>query len=368
MNTASQTIRVGFMPLTDCASLVMAAERGFDLKYGVRIVLSRETSWASVHDKLLAGTLDAAHALYGLVYGVDLGIGCQRRDMAVLMNLSQNGQAITLSRALAAQGAPKDAMRGRTLAHTFPTGNHAMLLNYWLAANGVDPLHDVRTVTVPPTQMVSSLREGMIDGYCAGEPFGQRAVRDGIGVTMATSQQIWPDHPGKVLGATAAYAAANKEACRALIAAVLDAGKWIDASDTNKQLAARVLSGAAFLNTPADAIAPRMLGQYDNGMGDTWQDPRALRFYGGGEVNFPWLSDGTWFMTQYRRWGLLGEHPDYAGVAARVNQVGLYRQGAELASTPVPSSLTRSATLIDGLVWDGSDPCSYADSFDIRQR
>ncbi|MES2324333.1 MAG: CmpA/NrtA family ABC transporter substrate-binding protein [Pseudomonadota bacterium] len=358
MSPTPHTIRIGFMPLTDCASLVMAAERGFDLKYGIRIVLSRETSWASVRDKLVSGALDAAHALYGLMYGVDLGIGCQRRDMAVLMNLSQNGQAITVSRALAARGALRESIQGRTFAQTFPTGNHAMLLNYWLAANGVDPLRHVRTVTVPPTQMVPSLREGMIDGFCAGEPFGQRAVIDGIGVTVATSQQIWPDHPGKVLGATASFVAANQDACRALVAAVLDAGRWIDASDANKAAAAEVLSGAAFLNTPATTIAPRMLGQYDN-----WQDPHGLRFYGDGAVNFPWLSDGMWFMTQFRRWGLLGEHPDYAGVAACVNQVALYRQGAELAGTPVPAGLTRSSTLIDGRVWDGADPRAYAESF-----
>ncbi len=363
MNALPHTIRVGFMPLTDCASLVMAAERGFDLEYGIRIVLSRESSWASVRDKLLAGSLDAAHALYGLIYGVELGIGCQRRDMAVLMNLSQNGQAITLSKKLAAQGVRGDALRGRTFAHTFPTGNHAMLLNYWLAAQGVDPLREVRSVTVPPTHMVPSLREGWIDGFCVGEPFGQRAVDDGIGVTAVTSQQIWPDHPGKVLGTTAAYAHENEQACRALIAAVLEAGRWIDASDQNRQTTAEVLSGAAFLNTPASLIAPRMLGRYDNGMGDTWQDPHALRFHGGGAVNFPWLSDGMWFMTQYRRWGLLDEHPDYAGIAARVNQVGLYRQGAELAGVAAPASLLRSATLIDGRVWDGSDPRTYAEAF-----
>src|SRR5438067_10685694 len=101
-------IRVGFMPLTDCASLVMASVLGLDEKYGIKIELSREHSWSGMRDRLLKGEIDCAHVLYGLLYGVEMGIGAPAGSaptpMAVLMNLSRNGQAITLSRALARQG------------------------------------------------------------------------------------------------------------------------------------------------------------------------------------------------------------------------------------------------------------------------
>ena len=210
-------VRVGFMPLTDCAALVMASVLGFDRRYGITLELRREMSWSSMRDKLCSGALDAAHALYGLVTGVHLGIGARRQDMAVLMGLSQNGQAITLSRRLASRGAfdghslrallPAHGQR-LTFAHTFPGGNHALLLNYWLAAHGIDPEHDVRLVTVPPSQMAENLRAGHLDGFCAGEPWGERAVLDGSGITAATSQQVWRNHPGKVLGASADFVAA----------------------------------------------------------------------------------------------------------------------------------------------------------------
>ena len=68
-------VKVGFIPLTDCASVVMASVKEFDRKYGIRIVPSKEASWAAVRDKLVNGELDAAHVLYGLVYGVQLGLG-----------------------------------------------------------------------------------------------------------------------------------------------------------------------------------------------------------------------------------------------------------------------------------------------------
>jgi ABC-type nitrate/sulfonate/bicarbonate transport system substrate-binding protein len=381
MHIEKTTVNIGFNPLTDCASVVMAAMLGFDEKHGIRIVLSRETSWAGVRDKLMTGELDAAHALYGLVYGAHLGIGAQPRDMAVLMNLNRNGQAITLSRRLAEQGATDGASlaglmarevgetrRQYVFAQTFPTGTHAMWLYYWLAAHGIHPMKDVRAITLPPSQMVYNLAEGHMDGFCAGEPWGQQAVMDGIGVTAAASQQIWPDHPEKVLGASLDFVRAHPNTCRALIAAVLEAGRWIDASDENRRATAEIIAAAPYVNTDRAAILPRILGRYDDGQGHAWQDRHPLRFHQDGQANYPWLSDGMWFMTQFRRWGLLKADPDYFAVAQSVAQLRLYREAAELAGVAAPADVLRSSTLIDGHVWDGTDPAGYAAAFSIHGR
>jgi ABC-type nitrate/sulfonate/bicarbonate transport system substrate-binding protein len=381
MQIEKTTVNIGFNPLTDCASVVMAAMLGFDEKHGIRIVLSRETSWAGVRDKLMTGELDAAHALYGLVYGAQLGIGAQPRDMAVLMNLNRNGQAITLSRRLAEQGAVDGATlaalmarevgetsRKYVFAQTFPTGTHAMWLYYWLAAHGIHPMKDVRAITLPPSQMVYNLAEGHMDGFCAGEPWGHQAVMDGIGVTAAASQQIWPDHPEKVLGASLDFVRAHPNTCRALVAAVLEAGRWIDASDENRRATAEIIAAVSYVNTDKAAILPRILGRYENGMGHAWQDGHPMRFHQDGQANYPWLSDGMWFMTQFRRWGLLKTDPDYFAVAQSVTQLRLYREAAEMAGVAVPADVLRSSTLVDGHVWDGTDPARYAAAFSIHQR
>lgn len=373
-----ETVRVGFMPLTDCASVVMASILGFDKKYGISIVPTREASWANVRDKLASGDLDAAQALYGLVYGVHMGIGCNQRDMAVLMTLSRNGQAITLSNHLAAKGVPPGlgiAERIRqaphqsgmyTFAHTFPTGTHAMWLFYWLASHGVHPQRDVRVVTIPPPQMVANIALGNIDGFCAGEPWNHRAVADKVGITAAASQQIWPGHPEKVLGTRFDFVRRYPNTARALTAAVLEASRWIDASPANKLRAAETIAGKAYVNISVNIISPRILGHYSDGAGSRRADPDCMTFHQDGAVNFPYLSDGMWFLTQHKRWGLLRDHPDYFEVARQVNQVKLYREAAALAGVDVPSEPMRRSTLMDGITWDGSEPARYADSFTIR--
>jgi nitrate/nitrite transport system substrate-binding protein len=368
-------VRIGFIPLTDCASVVMASVLGMDKKYGVKITPSKEASWAGVRDKLINGELDLAHVLYGLVYGVHLGVGGPKKDMAVLMSLNQNGQAISLSQQLKEAGVtdgPSLAKlmatqkRDYTFAQTFPTGTHAMWLYYWMAAYGIDPLRDAKVITVPPPQMVANMRIGNMDGFCVGEPWNARAISDKVGFTATTTQDIWTDHPEKVLGTTADFVTRYPNTARAVTAAVLEAGKWIDASAENRRKTAETVAAKSYINTDMSVIVDRMLGRYTNGLGKTWDDAHPMRFYGDGAANFPYLSDGMWFLTQHKRWGLLKEHPDYLAVARQINRIDVYRQAATAAGATVPASDMRSARLVDGIVWDGSNPSAYADGFKIK--
>ena len=368
-------VKIGFIPLTDCASVVMASVLGIDKKYGVTIIPTKEASWAGVRDKLVSGELDMAHVLWGLIYGVHMGTSGPKKDMAILMNLNHNGQAITLSKKLSDKGAVdgpslaklmKAEKREYTFAQTFPTGTHAMWLYYWMASYGINPLKDAKVITVPPPQMVANMRVGNMDGYCVGEPWNHRAVADGIGITGITTQDIWKDHPEKALGTTAEFVKKYPNTARAVTAAIIEAGKWIDASLTNKNKMAETVADKAYVNTSVDVINQRILGRYQNGLGKTWDDPNYMKFYNDGAVGMPYLTDGMWFLTQHKRWGLLKEHPDYLAVAKQVNQIDIYRQAATAAKASVPKDVMRTSKLVDGTVWDGKDPKKYAESFNVQ--
>jgi nitrate/nitrite transport system substrate-binding protein len=368
-------VKIGFIPLTDCASVVMASQLELDKKYGVKIIPTKEASWASVRDKLVNGEIDFAHVLYGLIYGVQMGIGGAKKDMSALMTLNRNGQGITISKKLAEKGAVDGASlaklmatekREYTAAQTFPTGTHAMWLYYWLASHGLNPIKDLKVITVPPPQMVANMRVGNMDMYCVGEPWNHRAIADGIGVSGATTQDIWKDHPEKVLGATAEFVKKNPNTARAVVSAILDAGKWIDAGLVNKNKMADTISQQAFVNTSRDVIIDRILGRYQNGLGKTWDDPNHMKFFDDGAATYPYLSDGMWFLTQHRRWGLLKDDPDYLAVAKQVNAIDIYKQAAAAAKVALPKSDMRSSKLMDGVVWDGTKPKEYAASFKIK--
>jgi nitrate/nitrite transport system substrate-binding protein len=357
-------LRVGFLPLTDCAPVLMAAAKGFDRKHGIEILPRRQASWAAVRDGLCDGRLDAAQLLYGMAYGLELGIGGVEMPMAVLMTLNQNGQGISLARRLSEQGVVDGASLARaisggkvgrfTFAQTFPTGTHALWLYYWLAAHGIHPLRDVRTIVVPPPEMIAECARGRMQGFCVGEPWNRIGAGRGISFQVAGSDAVWPNHPDKVLAATGRFVDANPNAARALVAAVLEAARWIEAAPANLMETAAVLATDLCIGVDSELIVERMTA-----------DVGRTRFHLDGEVNFPYLSDGMWFLTQFRRWGLLNADPDYAAVAGRVHRHDIYRDAAAAAKVAVPATANRGAVLIDGRTWDGGDPAAYARAFEI---
>jgi nitrate/nitrite transport system substrate-binding protein len=239
-----------------------------------------------------------------------------------------------------------------------------MWLSYWLASCGIDPLRDVRIITVPPPQMVARLGDGSIDGCCVGEPWGAQAVATGVGVTVATSQQIWPGHPEKVLASSARFVDEQPAAAAGLVRALLEACRLLDEPKRRSEAAA-LLAVPAVVGAALPILQPRFVGDYDDGMGHTWHDPQAVRFFADGQVTWPAPADAIWFLTQFRRWGLLAQAPDYSAIAADLQCAGIYRSAASALGIAVPEG--RSAvTLCDGRVWDGRDPEAYALSFPIR--
>ncbi|QGZ65871.1 CmpA/NrtA family ABC transporter substrate-binding protein [Paraburkholderia acidisoli] len=358
-------LKIGFVPLADAAPLVAAKLLEFGHAHGLTLELSRQPSWAALRDKLLAGELDAAHSLYGLVYGVQLGLGGPQTDMAVLMVLNRNGQAIALSNrvadALDEHGTLPRALatlgRKPAFAQTFPTGTHAMWLYYWLAAQGVHPLRDIDSVVIPPPQMASALDDEGLDGLCVGEPWPLLAQARGVGRTVIRSGEIWPDHPEKVLACRRDFVARYPNTARALVSAMLEACRWLDGAGHRTEIA-QWLARPEMLDVDAGLIATGLCA-------DAMHRPAAMRFFDEGRVNYPHEAEGVWFLTQFERWGMLARRDDYRDIARALNQTALYREAAEALHVAVPPAAA-TAPFVDGRVWNGENAARYVDSFDVR--
>lgn len=368
-------IKIGFIPLTDCASVVMADKLGLYKKYGVNVEVTKEASWANVRDKLLTGELQAAHCLFGMPFSVYTGVGgTAGKEMKVAMMLNTNGQAITLTKDLAQyaaygdiKGVPAavDALRATkepTFAMTFPGGTHDMWLRYWLAASGIDQ-NSVKIVTIPPPQMVANMKVNTMDGYCVGEPWGGVAVRDEIGYTHIATQDIWKDHPEKALVANAEFAANRRDDLKKVMLAVMEASIWLDQIE-NRAEAADVISGQAYVNAPVDVLKDRLVGKYDlgGGLGEKTFTDDYMLYHKDGLVNFPRKGHAIWFMSQYVRFEYLKEAPDYAAIADKLIMQDLYKEVASELKIAVPDDDMTPFTLkLDGVTFDPANPsASYS--------
>jgi ABC-type nitrate/sulfonate/bicarbonate transport system substrate-binding protein len=249
LRDVKSALRVGFVPLTDCAPLVMARELGLFQKYGLRVALSRELGWATVRDKIIHGELDAAHALAAMPLAATLGLGSIPCDCLAALVLNLNGNAITLSNDLWKRGVRdgktlrEEIVRSRrekiyTFGAVFPFSSHRHLLRQWFAAHGVDSERDVRIVIVPPPQMAMNLKAGNLDGFCVGEPWNSVAVQSGAGWIAATSVELGAGHPEKVLMVRHDFAEKRGQEHVALIAALLEACEFCDAPENHDEVIA----------------------------------------------------------------------------------------------------------------------------------
>jgi nitrate/nitrite transport system substrate-binding protein len=370
-------VRIGIIALTDCSSIVMAHELGLFKKYGIESTVSKEVSWAVIRDRLTLGENQATHMLIGMPYASTMGLlGSPVKPMVIPMYLNRNGQAITLTKTLLDRGAktPQQikplALEAKakgsplTFAMTYPPGTHAMWMRYWLASGGINPDKDVSLITIPPPQMVANMKVGKMDGYCVGEPWNARAIADGIGFTAITTQQMWKGHPEKVLAFTEEFAAKNPKTVKAVMRAVIEAGQWNDKLE-NRPKMAEVVSQPQYINTSKEIILGRMLGEYDYGDGRKEKDKYYMTFFDR-YTTFPLKSHGVWWLSQFRRWGMVKEAPDYKGIVDRVHRADIYREVAKEMSLEAPREDMKKETFWDGVAFDPADPEKYAKSFPIH--
>lgn len=354
------TLRLGYIRLTDSAPVVMALELGLFTKYGLDVKLQREVSWANLRDKVVAGALDAAQMLAPLPLVTTLGAGGMRANMITGLALSLNGNAITLSATLSSQlealGAnPKEsattaavALRrlldaktlgsGITLASTHSFSCHTFQLHRWLRSGGIDPEQDLRIIILPPEQMVDSLARGIIDGYCVGEPWNTIAVQHGIGAIQATSNQLWANAIEKVLGVTHQWHSLYPATHLRLRLALMEAQSWLTAGE-HRLLAASVLSSPTYLDLPERQIRPSLSGELQFEKYGKIVALPDFHVFGRYNAGFPWRSAAEELLRCcYRLLGREMTEDELKSMVQQTFRTDLYRQAARHLGLDTPDS------------------------------
>jgi len=314
--TPGQALRLGFVPLTDCAPLAMAQELGLFDKYGLTVRLSRELGWASIRDKIIHGELDAAHAVAAMPLAVTMGLGSVACECLTGLVLNLHGNAITLSQDLWRRGVRDGAtLRAEivrchrektfTFGAVFSFSSHRHLLRRWLAAAGINPDRDVRIVIVPPPQMVANLQSGNLDGFCVGEPWNSAAVRAGAGWSAAVSAELDVGHPEKVLMVRREFAEAREKEHLALLAALLESCEFCQEPENHEEIIA-TLARPEYVDAPVAVLRRGLSGPFDFGHGQA-RMVRDFCVFHGQNANEPSPEKAAWMFELVRASGLCPE-------------------------------------------------------------
>lgn len=371
-------LTIGFVPLTDAAPFIVAHERGLFKKHGLNVTLKRTLSWSQLTDDLSDGRIHAAHMLYGIPIAATLGLlGPKKLPMVIPWIASRNGQAITLAKSMDGKVAADPAAlktlvdavdptgSQMTFGMTHPHGTHAMWLNYWLGAGGIHPYVDVTLTTVPPPGMVANLHSGYLNGLCVGEPWNAVAVNELIGFTAITSQDIWRDHPEKACAFTEDFADKYPRTVKAVLKALNEASVWLD-EPAHRAQAAHMICPAHYVNCVEEIIRGRMMGQYEFGDGRRKDYGDQAMSFSRRNCNYPQMKYVTWYLTQFRRWGMLETAPDYEAIARRVARFDLYEQAMNDIGHAHGGEDHSPEILFDGHTFDPARPEAYACSFKVN--
>uniref|UniRef100_B8HN95 Nitrate ABC transporter, ATPase subunits C and D n=1 Tax=Cyanothece sp. (strain PCC 7425 / ATCC 29141) TaxID=395961 RepID=B8HN95_CYAP4 len=371
-------LELGFVPLTACAPVAVAQEKGFFQKHGLdEVSLVRETSWRGIVDGIAGGYLDAAQMPSGMPVWLSTG-GHQDQPLPVVtaLTMTRNGNAITLGQKFYQQGVitaedfsqvlRQSADQRHTLGMVHPSSMHNLLLRYWLAAADIDPDTDVQLKTIPPAQMVADLKAGIIDGYCVGEPWNLRAAMEGIGVTVATDLEIWPGHPGKVLGVREDWANAYPNTHIALVKALLEACHYC-ADPANAEEIRQILAKQDYVSTSIDYIHLGDPNPFTCNLDQPMRQYAHHLFFGEG-ANRPSRTETLWTMTQLARWGDIPFPRNWMEILERVCRVSVFSTAAREVGLMDSTYSRGPIRLFDGSVFKSEDdPIDYLNSLKIKR-
>ncbi len=310
----SSLLRLGFVPLSDCAPIAVAKETGIFDRYGLNVALSRELGWASVRDKIFYGDLDAAQSIAGIAFALGLGFSELRCEVAVPLILNLHGNAITLSTALN----PSEIGKGEglrsylthswkkerpfTLAATHRFSSHHILLFQWLRRHGLTSPADVEIIFLPPPLMPRHLKAGHIDGYCVGEPWNSEAILSGTGWCPATSSDLSHGHPEKVLIVSGKFLQERKEESTALVAALLDACKLCQSPEFRNDMIS-ILAMKEYTGASEEVLRNSLGNHFNTGSGSS--SASAFHVFHGDSVNRPTVEKASWVLAGLRAIGIL---------------------------------------------------------------
>jgi len=347
-------LAVGFLPITCAAPLIYGEHLGEYRKQGLEVSLQKIAGINIIRDKMINGELDVSQQVMPVPLTMTAGLGGTTQSIKVLTICNQNGNSLVLANKHKDNRDPSK-WKGFAFAVPFEQCHQAMQLRNYLAAHGLDPDKDATYRIIPPTEYVSSLRVGSIDGFFGGEPGGQRAVYEGAGFIHAISRDLWPGHPCCSVTAAESWIKQNPNTFMAFYRGIIAASLHVS-DKKNRAEMSKVLSQPQYLNAPEVVVGQVLTGRYADGLGNVKTAEDRVDY-----DPFPHYSAAVWLMTQLRRWNMLKEDVDYKKLAQQVMlATDASKIMTDLGAKPPAADFRKEVIL--GKEFDSSKPEEYLKS------
>ncbi len=230
--SSSETLRLGYLPITDATPLLVAHGLGYFAEEGLKVdrpVMVR--SWNILTEAFLAGKFNLTHMLFPIPVWMRFK---QNVPIKVLAWDHTNGSGVTV-RGDSDIYSFKD-FGGKRVAVPSWYSMHNLIMQMGLVDQGLTPVikppaaplkkSEVNLFILPPPDMPTALLGRKIDGYIVADPFNALAQIKFNARVMRFSGDIWKNHPCCVIVANENFINKNNVLVQKAINAVVRAQEW----------------------------------------------------------------------------------------------------------------------------------------------
>jgi len=407
-----QSVRLGLIPSLESIPLLVAKNKKFFAKYGMTDVeLINFNNWQEICDRTEIGTdlgtstdgIDGGHFYSPLPELLNEGIinhYSRKTAMYVLLRLHTHGGYIVVSKRLQSLGIQ---LRQANFSHFQSVAklignpikyaiaesgsNYDLWLRYWLVAMGIIPKRkldpqnidpqNIDILSIPLTEIIPQVKQNRADLLCLDKWHTFKLLTANLAHPAIAIEEIWRNYPGEIFALRADWVDKYPIATQAIIQAILEAQIWCDRPDNARELdnliALNFTDISNLTNQPIKMFSELFKNSPHPKMGIPKTDKSKIspivispiKYWSndGISVSYPYKSHDLWFLTEYKRWGLLPDKFEIRETIDAVNREDLWKYAAKaigVADTNLPMSTSRGLeTFFDGSIFDPNSPEKY---------
>jgi NitT/TauT family transport system substrate-binding protein len=278
---SKNTLRLGYLPITDATPLLIAHANGYFTDEGLRVERPiRIRSWSSLTESFLTNKFDVTHMLLPIPIWMRFK---SKVPIKVLAWDHTNGSAITVRADTGINGFAD--LGGKQIAVPYWYSMHNIILQMGLKKAGLTPViqpqsrslakNETNLFILSPPDMPTALAGRKIDGYIVAEPFNAIAELKINARILRFTGDIWQNHPCCVVVMKEAFLKNDPIFTQKVVNAIVRAQLW---AKQNPAQTAHILSkqGEGYLPVSEKTLM-RVFSKYDSATYGSPNKPVAIR-------------------------------------------------------------------------------------------